>query len=176
MEDLPFWLETPRLVLRPIASEDIDSLHQLWVHPEVRRFLCDDEIVPKEQIVAIVEESGNLFHAENFGLWGVFPQQRNDLIGFCGFWYFHTPPEQELIYGISPDCWGRGFATEAAKAVMHYGFEVLGFDRISASADAPNHASIRVMQKLGMNVAKRTTTGKSDLVFYTLSRKDFSSL
>lgn len=163
-------LQTPRLCLRPIGVEHVEAVHQLWIQPQIRHFLWDDQIISQEQVASIVEENHASFAANGFGLWGVFTQDAITLIGFCGFWYFRTPPELELLFGITPNCWGQGFATEAANALIHYGLDVLGFDRIVASADATNHASIRVMQKLGMYFEKQTITDGLDTVYYSISR------
>jgi ribosomal-protein-alanine N-acetyltransferase len=84
------------------------------------------------------------------------------LIGFCGFWHFHEPPELELLYGIAPDHWHKGLATEAANAMIRYGFDVLRFERIVASTDAANTASVRVMERAGLRFWKREMTNGLD--------------
>src|SRR5262245_58754509 len=76
--------------------------------------------------------------------------------------YFHDPPQLELLYGIAPDRWNKGLATEAAIAMIGYGFEVLGFERIEASTDALNAASVRVMARAGMRFWKREITNGLD--------------
>ena len=116
----------------------------------------------------------NLFQQKNFGLWGVFPvHDRQQLIGFCGFWYFHTPPELELAYALAFEYWGQGLATEVARAMLHYGFHSLKFDRIAASTDVPNVASQRVLGKLGMIPVRRSPTANAELVHYLISQEDF---
>ena len=55
----------------------------------------------------------------------------------------HQPPQLELLYGIAPEHWNKGLATEAANAIIRHGFDTLGFERIEASTDAPNAASVR---------------------------------
>jgi ribosomal-protein-alanine N-acetyltransferase len=103
----------------------------------------------------------------------VLPREEDTLIGFCGFWFFYDPPELQLLYGISPDRWGKGLATEIARAMIRYGFEEHSFDRIIASADAPNLASLRVMEKAGMTFEKRVCINGLDLVYYALAREAF---
>lgn len=165
-------LQTPRLNLRPMERSDLHAFHRLIIDPEVRRFLCDGQCLPEEQIADWIETSNDLFKTNHFGLWAVSPRQQTVLIGFCGFWYFHTPPELELAYGIAPNYWNQGLATEAAQALMQYGFDKLQFDRIAASTDAPNLASIRVMQKLGMTESRRSTPNGSELVHYSIAREE----
>jgi ribosomal-protein-alanine N-acetyltransferase len=166
-------IETTRLRLRPFAAEDLDDLHQLWTDPEVRRYLFDGEIIPRERVEAEIAASISHFETHGFGLWSVFPKDSYELIGFCGYRFFHDPPELQLLYGMSPARWGRGLTTEAARAMIRYGFEELGFTRIIASADAPNAASLRVMEKSGMAFEKQILIGGLNTVCYALAREAF---
>jgi len=72
-----------------------------------------------------------------------------------------------------PRYWGMGFATEAARAVMRYGFEEVGLKRITASANTPNAASLRVMENSGMTYTKREIHDDRDTTYYEISREDF---
>jgi ribosomal-protein-alanine N-acetyltransferase len=166
--------ETERLRLRPLTPDDVDDLHRLWVEPGVRRYLWDDEVIPRERVAAIVEESVASFESRGYGLWAVSPLAGEALLGFCGFWLFHEPPRLELLYGVAPAHWNRGFATEAARAVMRYGFEELSFERVEASTDAANAASARVMERIGMTFWKRELTDGLDTVYYAITREAFA--
>jgi ribosomal-protein-alanine N-acetyltransferase len=165
---------TPRLCLRPLDRSNSAALHAIVVHPQVRRFLCDDQIVSDQQIADWVEESLILFQQHGFGLWGLFfATDLQRLIGFCGFWYFHTPPELELTYGLAFDCWRQGLATEAVRSMLHYGFHTLKFDRIAASTDVPNIASQRVLDKLGMIPVRRSQIAGAELIHYSIDSAEF---
>ncbi len=166
-------IETGRLRLRPFTLDDVDDLHRLWTEPGVRQYLWDDQVIPRERVESIVESSLASFEAHGFGLWAVQPEAEQLLIGFCGFWFFHEPPKLELLYGIAPAYWNRGLATEAAKAMIKYGFETLSFERIEASTNAPNQASSRVMEKAGMSFWKREPTNGLDTIYYAISRETF---
>jgi ribosomal-protein-alanine N-acetyltransferase len=166
-------IETARLWLRPFTPEDLEALHRLWIDPDVRKYLWDGEAVSRERVAAVIEESVASFERKGLGLWGVFPREEKILIGFCGFWYFHQPPRLQLLYGIAPEFWNRGLATEVALATIRYGFEQLSFDRIEASTDAPNEASIRVMEKAGMKFERRACMQGLDTIFYSISRDGY---
>jgi [ribosomal protein S5]-alanine N-acetyltransferase len=166
-------IETARLKLRPFTTANVSDLHSLWIDPGVRKYLWDDEVISREQVASVIDESISLFEASQFGLWGVFFREDETLVGFCGYWFFHDPPQLQLLYGIAPREWGSGLATEAARAVIRYGFEELSFDRIIASADAPNQASLRVMEKAGMRFDRRLLINGLDTVYYTISREEF---
>jgi [ribosomal protein S5]-alanine N-acetyltransferase len=71
------------------------------------------------------------------------------LIGFCGF-SDEFPPDVEIGWRFLPEYWGRGLATEAARAVMQYGFDTFGFGRLVYVSQRANQRSIRVAEKLGM--------------------------
>lgn len=92
-----------------------------------------------------------MFQNLGYGLWAVRETDQRPIIGFCGYWRFEflTPPLQ-LIYGLLPSWWGLGLATEAARAMIDYGFQTVGFTEIVAATDAPNRESVRVMERLGM--------------------------
>ena len=164
-------IETARLRLRPFNLADVDDLHRLWTEPGVRQYLWDDEVIPRERTKSIIETSLASFDANGFGLWAVLPEAKATLIGFCGFWFFHEPPKLELLYGIAPAHWNKGLASEAAEAMMRYGFEELKFERIEASTDAANLASSRVMEKAGMTFWKRETKNGLDTIYYSISRE-----
>lgn len=169
-------IETVRLRIRPFNSDDIDGLHALWTEPGVRKFLWDDEPVPKDQVESIIAESTSLFETKGFGLWAIIYKEPEALIGFCGFWYFHKPPTLELLYGLSESYWHQSFALEAANVMLSYGFNKLGFDRIEASTDSANQPSIAVMERLGMSFWKRETTNSLDTTYYAISRNAFQGL
>lgn len=162
-------LNTERLTLRPLGRADADRLHALWSVPGVVRFLWDGKAIPFEQTADILERNEKLFAESGFGLWGAWSRDADRLVGFAGLWYFRDPPELELIYGVADDLCGQGIATEEAAAVIEYAIEELGMDRIRASTDAPNIASMHVLDKLGFRQVKRATVHGLDTRFYELA-------
>ena len=163
-------IKTPRLRLRPIAATDLDALHGLLIQPGVRRYLLDDEVIPRERTREFIDTSAASFEADGYGLWAATVTGGDALIGFCGFWKFHEPPRLELLYALGDDYRGRGFASEMAAAMIRSGFETLKFDRIEASTDAPNTASIAVMERAGMTFWKRDLCGGRDTIFYAADK------
>jgi RimJ/RimL family protein N-acetyltransferase len=108
-----------------------------------------------------------------YGLWGARLHDREELVGFGGFWHFHMPPKLELLYGIAPEYWNRGLATEIARALVRYGFEELGFTEVWASTDAPNVASARVLEKAGLRFERQAVVDGLETLFYCLPRSAF---
>src|SRR5262245_1197416 len=75
-------LTTPRCVLRPIATADVDRLHRLWTSAGVRRFLWDDEVISHDRTRAAIEQSEQMFERQAFGLWGAWLKDSPSLCGF----------------------------------------------------------------------------------------------
>jgi ribosomal-protein-alanine N-acetyltransferase len=166
-------IETARLHLRPFTPDDVADLHRLWTDPLVRKYLWDDLLIAREQAEAVVQGSLEGFAARGFGFWTVKRKGEASLLGFCGFRFFGEPPQVEILYGLAPQSWGRGLATEAAGAILRYGFEECGLERVLAGADPPNAASFRVMERLGMTFAERTQIEGRDAIYYAVTRKGF---
>jgi ribosomal-protein-alanine N-acetyltransferase len=166
-------IETVRLRLRPLAPEDLDAIHRLWVDPEVRRYLWDDERISRERARSVIAAGIEDFESRGFGLWAVIRKEDGELIGFCGFRSLEGTPEIELLYGISPPYWGIGLATEAARAAIRYGFEGAGFDRILGITDTENEASRRVLEKAGMRFEKHAICEGRKETRYEISRREF---
>lgn len=165
-----FEIETVRLKLRPLAPQDLDSIHRIWTDPELRRYLWDGKEISREVAEDVISRSAACFEGRRFGLWALIDKQRDELIGF---WRFAGRPGFEPAYGLAPARWGEGLAAEAARAAIRYGFEEAGLDRIAASADTPNAASLRVMRKAGMRYEKREVRDGEDTTFYGISREHF---
>jgi [ribosomal protein S5]-alanine N-acetyltransferase len=167
-------IETERLKLRPLTMDDVEAIYQIWIDAGVRKYLWDDTVISREETSSVIAKSLEYFRAKDFGLWAVLPRDQERIIGFCGYWFFHEPPQLELLYGIITDQWGKGFAPEAAKAMLRLGFEEFGFQEVIASTDAPNTASVRVMEKLGMSFLKRQDSEGHDTIYFSIQQKNFS--
>lgn len=166
-----FVIETERLKLRPFALDDVDALHAQWTEPGVRRFLWDDKIIARQTVEDIVRLSLDSFAEKGYGLWVLEHRNESGVIGFCGFRGSDALDERqiELLYGLSERWWGQGLAAEAAQAVVKFGFERCRFKQILAITDAPNTASVRVMEKAGMRFVKRDLYHNLDSIFYELN-------
>jgi RimJ/RimL family protein N-acetyltransferase len=157
-------LITERLVLRPVAAADHAGLLAHWATPHVRRFLFDDAIVSPAQITAMIEGSARSFAEAGYGLWLIRERSGRDLAGadlagadLAGADLAGTvglrPLEDlgpEIVYSLAPSVWGRGYATEAARAVVAYALGALGLPEVLAEVDEGNAASVAVAERLGM--------------------------
>jgi ribosomal-protein-alanine N-acetyltransferase len=167
-------LTTPRMRMRPIDRDDVDALHALWTDPDVRRYLWDDRIIPRETVEDIVAQSLATFETDGFGFFALeLADQDGSLIGFCGHRRAQASDQIELLYGIHPTYWGEGLVAEAAREVLRFGFESCAFERVIAATDTPNQQSVRVLQKLGMTFDCRREFHGLDTVFYSMTRSEF---
>jgi ribosomal-protein-alanine N-acetyltransferase len=170
-------LRTQRLLLRPFRPEDEESLFLLWNDPQVRRYLWDDQPVAREVVQEQIALSQQDFRERGFGMFGLFPAEPPEaLIGFCGLRRIDGGEDVEVLYGLLPGFWKQGLATEAAQAVLRFGFERVGLEQIFAGADFDNAASLRCMQRLGMSDAGERRVGLQQLParYYRLARRDFA--
>jgi [ribosomal protein S5]-alanine N-acetyltransferase len=172
VSDDAFVVHTARLMLRPLAVRDATAFHRLLVEPSVRRYLLDDTIVSRAWAEHEIRQSRALFASTGCGLWSLRVLGRPALAGFAGYRYFLEPPELQLLYALDPAHWGHGLATEAAAALVRYGFERLGFAEIRAGTDEPNSASIRVLERLGMRFAERRLVDGKPTLIYVLRRTE----
>ena len=162
-------LKTTRLRLRPCQIGDIELVHTLWTNGHVREFLFDDRVISLDEARSFVEASLANFERYGYGIWLVFAHDTKYLIGFAGFLRLEeeTP---SLIYGIHPDFWGKGYATEAASSVLSYALESLAIPKVKADVDEPNVISVRVLEKLGMKQTGRAIVAGRPLVYFEESR------
>jgi RimJ/RimL family protein N-acetyltransferase len=165
-------LTTARLVLRPVAIEDVDVLHQLWTDADVRRYLWDDVIIPRERAEEAVRDMLAAV-ADRLGLWVVFESESNELAGFCALIRREGEEHPELMYGLAPRFWGRGLATEASRTLLAYAFGTLECTHVTAATDVPNASSVRVMERLGFRFSRRGLLNGLDTLFYEIDRANF---
>jgi [ribosomal protein S5]-alanine N-acetyltransferase len=142
-------LRTERLVLRPVTAADHAVLRAHWAAPDVRRFLFDGATLSAAEITEAIEDSARDFGRAGYGLWLVHESGGTDLVGTAGL----RPLEHlglEIFYSLAPGSWGKGYATEAARAVLDHALGSLGLPEVLAEVDEGNTASVAVIERLGM--------------------------
>ena len=159
-------LETERLVLRRFTEADADCLFDLDNDPEVMRFINGGTPTPRDVIQNDILP-GFLYYDECFPGYGVWAAIENATGGFLGWLSFRpaesAPNEAILGYRFRKDAWGKGYATEGARALIRRGFSELGVQRVVATTYEDNLASRRVMEKLGMTLVRTFRITSEDL-------------
>ena len=149
-------LETKRLILRRLVMEDLDELFALYSDPEIRKYFPEGTLnyeETKEELKWFL--NGHPRHPE-LGLWATILKETGQFIGRCGLlpWTIDGQQEVEVAYLIAKDHWRKGLGSEAARGILHYGFEQLGLSRLICLIDKDNEASIKVATGLGMTFEK----------------------
>ena len=153
-------VETERLLLRPWRpAEDLDALAAVNADTAVMRWVTPNRPLRRDETADFLDRAVRHWDEHGFGLWAVVPRDEADAgcIGFAGLAIPSFLPEilpaVEVGWRLSPAWWGRGLATEAARASVGFGFERLGLRSVVAIVDAGNERSLRVAAKLGMRPA-----------------------
>lgn len=145
-------IRTPRMILRAMKAEDNGLVHALLLQPGVRRFLCDDRELSREEVDEIQRTSAILYEMAGTGLWCMSePGAEDRIVGVVGFMRFHEPPVSELIFAIDEAFWRRGMAVEAGRAMLGYARDALGWSVAQASTEIENQASVRTLRSLGFS-------------------------
>jgi RimJ/RimL family protein N-acetyltransferase len=151
------FLDTARLILRRLTEDDVDHLVQLDSDPDVMRFLTGGrptprEVIEKETLPRILAVS-----QVGLGFWAAIEKATEEFIG----WFELRPLDQEgdlvegeLGYRLRRHAWGRGLATEGARALVRKGFTEFGLRRVVAHTMVVNVASRRVMEKAGLTLVR----------------------
>lgn len=157
-------IETPRLKLKLCHLKDLEAIHALWTNDRIRYFLFDDRVISSDEARLFIQDSLTNFEQYGYGLWLIHLRHNHSLIGFAGCLQSENETPS-LIYGIHPDYWNEGYATEAASTILRY-VSSLEFTRIVADVDEPNVASIRVLKKLGMRQTKQAVINQKPLLYF----------
>ncbi|MNJ85681.1 anhydro-N-acetylmuramic acid kinase [compost metagenome] len=158
-------LETERLYLREMTPEDAESAYLLNLDPEVIRYTGDDSFESIEEAKAFLEKYDH-YQKYGFGRWGVILKATNEYLGWCGLKYTPELDEFDIGYRFMQKFWGFGYATEAAEACLHYGFEKLNIPVIVGRAMPENLASVRVLEKIGLTYLENRFTDETEEVIY----------
>lgn len=152
-------LETERMIFRRLVMDDLDALYALYSDKETRQYFPDgtdgtltfDET--KEELEWFL--NGHPEHPE-LGLWATILKETNQFIGRCGLlpWTIEERAEVEVAYLLDKRYWRQGLGTEAAQAILRYGFEQLHLSRLICMVDPGNQASIKVATRIGMTLEK----------------------
>ena len=143
--------ETPRLILRQFTEDDAPLILQLNSDPEIVKYVHELPLKTEEQAKKILRDTILPQYKNNLGRWAIHTKENMEFIGWCGLKYRPEPDDIDLGYRLMQKAWGKGFATEAAQHTLEYGFKTLNLKLITARAHIENIASIKVLEKLGMN-------------------------
>ncbi len=162
-------LQIDGFVMRPLEILDLDALAAIWSDRQVTRFLPSRGVpISRESTEQSLKSFVEHWQERGYGIWAIVEHNSSQMIGYCGLRYLDRLDEVEVLYGLAKAYWGRGIATQAAKASISYGFNVAHLDRIIAMALPENYASRKVIEKAGLHYEKQVHIFNLDVVYYSL--------
>lgn len=164
-------LVTDRLRLEPCGMDHHDGLCVVNRDPKVMRYI-GGRPQTAEETRAWIGRAETRWTDLGYSWWAIRPAATGEIVGACCLQHIENDPVQELEIGwrLLPAHWGRGYATEAARAMIGFGFQELGAPQLFSIADPRNTASIRVMQRLGMRSLGLRRHYGTDAATYVLDR------
>lgn len=167
-------LESPRMFLREIIPDDAEEAYNLNLDPEVIQYTGDESFKSIEKAREFLENYDS-YRRFGFGRWAMIRKQDQKFLGWCGIKFNTETHEHDVGFRLFRNEWNKGYATEAARASILYGFETLNLDRIIAHAMKVNLASVRVIEKCGLKYEGPRDFDGNEGVLYALNKHEFNS-
>jgi RimJ/RimL family protein N-acetyltransferase len=165
-------LETDRLILRHQVISDLDDLWALYLDPQITKYIPD---APRSREEAKEELEWHMHGHPRFpelGLWATIYKESGEFIGRCGLlpWTIDGQQEVEVAYTIAREYWGQGLATEAAQAMLNYGFQKLNLSRLICVIDEDNLGSRKVAANIGMSFEREAEDELGTFMIYSIHK------
>jgi RimJ/RimL family protein N-acetyltransferase len=154
---MSIFLETKRLILKTPDLSDLDNLIILRSDPDAMKYTGDD-VQKKEEVKEILDFFISYYDKYGMGFFSVFEKETNSFVGQAGLFHLlfdDTKSEIEIAYRLHKKFWGKGYATELAKAIIQWGFQHLSKDKLIASAYPDNISSQKVLKKAGFDFSRK---------------------
>lgn len=175
-------IETGRLKLRVEEESDVYAIYDMLIDPEVRKYTGGVFKKSVEHLQEIIKSNSGKFtlnsndisNDNGYCAFGVIDKVTDEYMGCCGFRFCRQMNEVELFYLYRRNFWGKGFGSEAAKAVLKFGFETIGLPAIFAAVDPVNTASEKILIKIGMNYLRMVEwSDKKMLKMYVIKKEEY---
>jgi len=160
-------IETERLLLRPMGTGDLDQFVALHADPEVTRFIRP---LDRDEAAERLRRDEREWSERRHGLFAVLDRESGNFLGRCGLKFWPQFEETELGWALRRDAWGHGYATEAGRACVEWGFSQLDLPYVTAMIAAGNLRSIRVAERLGFTHLRDDVLLGEPVVVHGLSR------
>lgn len=163
-------IETERTILRNLKTDDAYNFYNLNLDIEVLKYTED---IPFESIEKAFNFLANYDQNEKYavGRMAVIEKKTNEFIGWCGLKYNPEKDEYDIGFRFFRKYWNQGYATETAYKCIEYGFQNLNIKKIVGRAMLDNKASIKVLEKLGMQFEKEFDFDGNVGVVYSITNK-----
>jgi [ribosomal protein S5]-alanine N-acetyltransferase len=167
---MEYLFETERLRFRESTPADAEAMYELNSDPEVVQYTGDLPFASVDAAREFLENYVAVYRKWNRGRWIAELKSSGEIIGWSGLKVLEKENVTDVGYRLYKRHWGNGYATEAARATIDYGFNVLNLDRIVAHARKENVASLRVLEKCGMKIIGEGKDCGGDIFVFELSK------
>jgi len=163
-------LETPRLVLRQFRESDWDAYARTCADEEVMRYIGTGVTLTRDESWRSIANFLGHWQLRGYGMYAIEAKESGEFVGRAGI---HDPPGWpafELGWVLGREHWGRGYATEAARAVLAHAFDAIGRKRVSSFIRHGNERSVRVAERIGERLAGEVELLGSKALLYEIDR------
>lgn len=162
-------LQTTHLILRPLQPADAEVLYHINQSEGVLQYFPNPAPPPLERVQRFVTGQQRHWEKYGYGNWGILPKGEEQIIGWAGLQFLPELNETEVGFLLDRPCWGKGYATEVARASLQFGFEHHHLDHIVALVHPDNLASRRVIEKCGLTYVETLSLWGLELMHYRIN-------
>ena len=167
-------IETLRLRLRPWTPDDAETWFNILQEDGILRYFPNPHPPARAKADAYIAHHLTHWQERGYGHWAVVTRDDDRVVGWNGLEYLPDLDETEVAYLLSKRVWGRGYATEATRLTVQFGFETIGLQKIIGLVHPDNIASISVLEKCGLAFADHVRLWGMELSRYRIRRADYA--
>lgn len=177
---MKIFAKTERLILRELLPSDVDAMYELDSDKEVHRYLGNQPVTSKNQIVEAINHIRQQYIDNGIGRWAVIDKKTNEFIGWSGLKFVTAETNNhinyyDLGYRLIKKHWGKGIASETAFASLKYAFGKLDAKEVYAMANHENMGSINVLQKAGLTFVETFDFDDIKHNWYKIEKTEFEN-
>lgn len=163
-------IETERLLLRSWRPDDFEDFARISADPDVMRYIANGQPATRAQAWRTMAVFVGHWSLRGYGLWATEERATGKFIGRIGLWNPEGWPGLEVGWLLDRACWGRGLATEGARAALEYAFTTLGADHVISVIDPENTRSIGVAERIGERFEREHDFDGNRALIYGITR------
>ena len=163
-------VETERLILRGWRADDFEDHARICADPETMRFIGDGHTYDRREAWRVLAQLLGHWGLRGYGLWAAEEKAGGRMIGRIGLYCPEGWPGLEVGWLLDRSLWGRGLATEGARAALGWAFDELAADRVISLINVGNDASVRVAEKLGETYQETIDLHGIEAMLYAIER------
>jgi ribosomal-protein-alanine N-acetyltransferase len=179
--EMKFYLETERLILRDLIPSDVEGIFELDTNPEVHRYLGKRPIKTKQQAQESIRFIREQYEARGIGRFAAVEKSSGSFIGWSGIKLNQGEKEAlngrtkfyDIGYRLIPRYWGKGYATESSLAALDFGFRELAIELMCGAAVIDNIASNIILKRIGLQFINKFEFEDERVYWYELKRQDY---